>query len=166
MATTKFERAMASAGSRLRTLILKNKTVALVYATVLSVDKDNNTMSVSIGSEVTLPDISLAPVDGGNANALFYPAIGSLVVLGFVEDRPEMSFPIAFTEVTQINIQFVFSGGSPSDMIEIDGNKVDVTRGGSNITISDDSISASIGNNTIEMDGTTVSINNGHLTIT
>lgn len=166
MATSKFERAMASAGLKLKNLMLKNKTVALVYGTVQSVDTENNTMSVSIGSEVTLPDISLSPVDGGNANALFYPIVGSMVVLGFVEDRPELSFPLAYTEVNEIHIQFDFSTGEPTDMIIANGEEITITRGDTTMQVSSSEITMSVGSNTITMDGTQVNVNNGHLTIT
>ena len=141
---------MASIGRDLKNIILKHKTVALVYATVNAVDKNANTMSVSIGGEVTIPDISLSVIEGGNANALLYPKLQSIIVLGFVEDRPELSFPVSFSEVDEAVIRFDFGSETPHDSIIANKNEISIVRG----------------NTSLKMDGTTVDINNGHLTIT
>lgn len=191
MGQEKFNRMMASLGRDLRTLIGKSKTVAFVYGTVREVDTETNTMSVSIDSEVTLPDISLAPIQGGNANALLYPKVGSVVIIGFVEDRPELSFVVAMTEVEELRLQFGFESDSALDYIVANTESVTVFRGQNEdnftrfninktaanlrivrdgqvkslIGIADGFINLQQGSSTVSISASGVDINNGHLTI-
>lgn len=161
---------MASLGHDLRNLIGRSKTVAFVYGTVGEVDAETDTMSVSIGSEVTLPDISLAPIQGGNANALLYPKAGSVVIIGFVEDRPELSFVVAMTEVDRIHVRFDYGKDPAEDSITADAEKVEIVRGkggdASSVSITPDAIALERGNSKVEVSSGKVDINNGHLTIT
>lgn len=182
---------MASLGRDLRTLIGKSKTVAFVYGTVREVDTETNTMSVSIDSEVTLPDISLAPIQGGNANALLYPKVGSVVIIGFVEDRPELSFVVAMTEVEELRLQFGFESDPALDYIVANTESVTVFRGQNEdnftrfninktaanlrivrdgqvkslIGIADGFINLQQGSSIVSISASGVDINNGHLTI-
>lgn len=191
MGQEKFNRMMASLGRDLRTLIGKSKTVAFVYGTVREVDTETNTMSVSIDSEVTLPDISLAPIQGGNANALLYPKVGSVVIVGFVEDRPELSFVVAMTEVEELRLQFDFDSDPAVDYIVANTGSVTVFRGQNEdnftrfninktaanlrivrdgqvkslIGIADRFINLQQGSSTVSISASGVDINNGHLTI-
>lgn len=183
---------MASLGRDLRNLIGRSKTVAFVYGTVREVDTETNTMSVSIDNEVTLPDISLAPIQGGNANALLYPKVGSVVIVGFVEDRPELSFVVAMTEVEELRLQFDFESDPAVDYIEVNDRYVSVFRGTdennytqfninktaanltlyrngqlqSRIGVADSQLTLQQGSNSVIISGSDVNINNGHLTIT
>lgn len=192
MGQEKFNKMMASLGRDLRNLIGKSKTVAFVYGTVKEVDTETNTMSVSIDSEVTLPDISLAPIQGGNANALLYPKVGSVVIIGFVEDRPELSFVVAMTEVEELRLQFGFESDPALDYIVANTESVSVFRAQdennytrfninkaaanlrivrdgqvkSLIGIADGFINLQQGSNSVIISGYEVNINNGHLTIT
>lgn len=183
---------MASLGRDLRNLIGRSKTVAFVYGTVKEVDTETNTMSVSIDSEVTLPDISLAPIQGGNANALLYPKVGSVVIVGFVEDRPELSFVVAMTEVEELRLQFDFDSDPAVDYIVANTGFVTVFRAQdennytkfninktaanlalyrngqlqSRIGVADSQLTLQQGSNSVIISGSEVNINNGHLTIT
>lgn len=170
MAQEKFNRTMANLGRNLRNMMARTKTVAFVYATVQEVNQQTNTISVSIGNEVTLPDISLAPIQGGNANALLYPKVGSVIILGFIEDRPELSFVVAFSEVDGIHIQFDYDSDPPQDSISADSTQIVIVRGSGDaattVSISQDSITLETGNSKVEISPDQVNINNGHLTIT
>lgn len=170
MAQEKFNRTMANLGRSLRSMMARTKTVAFVYATVQEVNQQTNTISVSIGNEVTLPDISLAPIQGGNANALLYPKVGSVVILGFIEDRPELSFVVAFSEVDGIHIQFDYDNDPPQDSIDANATEVMIVRGDGDavttVSITQDSITMTTGNCKVEVTQDQVDINNGHLTIT
>lgn len=192
MGQEKFNKMMASLGRDLRNLIGRSKTVAFVYGTVKEVDTETNTMSVSIDSEVTLPDISLAPIQGGNVNALLYPKVGSVVIVGFVEDRPELSFVVAMTEVEELRLQFDFDSDPAVDYIVANAKYVMVFRGQdennytrfnlnqtaanltlfrngqlqSRIGIGESDITLQQGSSRVFMSGSEVNINNGHLTIT
>lgn len=192
MGQEKFNKMMASLGRDLRNLIGRSKTVAFVYGTVKEVDTETNTMSVSIDSEVTLPDISLAPIQGGNANALLYPKVGSVVIVGFVEDRPELSFVVAMTEVEELRLQFDFDSDPAVDYIVANAKYVMVFRGQdennytrfnlnqtaanltlfrngqlqSRIGIGESEVTLQQGSSRVFMSGSEVNINNGHLTIT
>ena len=191
MGQEKFNKMMASLGRDLRNLIGRSKTVAFVYGTVKEVDTETNTMSVSIDSEVTLPDISLAPIQGGNANALLYPKVGSVVIVGFVEDRPELSFVVAMTEVEELRLQFDFDSDPAVDYIVANTGSVTVFRGQNEdnftrfninktaanlrivrdgqvkslIGIADRFINLQQGSSTVSISASGVDINNGHLTI-
>lgn len=192
MGQEKFNRMMASLGRDLRNLIGRSKTVAFVYGTVREVDTETNTMSVSIDNEVTLPDISLAPIQGGNANALLYPKVGSVVIVGFVEDRPELSFVVAMTEVEELRLQFDFESDPAVDYIKVNDTYVSIFRGTdennytrfnlnqtaanltlfrngqlqSRIGIGESEVTLQQGSNSVIISGSEVNINNGHLTIT
>lgn len=192
MGQEKFNKMMASLGRDLRNLIGRSKTVSFVYGTVKEVDTETNTMSVSIDSEVTLPDISLAPIQGGNANALLYPKVGSVVIVGFVEDRPELSFVVAMTEVEELRLQFDFESDPAVDYIKVNDTYVSVFRGTdennytrfninktaanlalyrngqlqSRIGVADSQLTLQQGSNSVIISGSEVNINNGHLTIT
>ena len=183
---------MASLGRDLRNLIGRSKTVAFVYGTVKEVYTETNTMSVSIDSEVTLPDISLAPIQGGNANALLYPKVGSVVIVGFVEDRPELSFVVAMTEVEELRLQFDFDSDPAVDYIVANTGSVTVFRAQdennytrfnlnriaanlslfrngqlqTRIEVADSQLTLQQGSNSVIISGSEVNINNGHLTIT
>jgi hypothetical protein len=192
MGQEKFNRMMASLGRDLRNLIGRSKTVSFVYGAVKEVDTETNTMSVSIDSEVTLPDISLAPIQGGNANALLYPKVGSVVIVGFVEDRPELSFVVAMTEVEELRLQFDFDSDPAVDYIvantgsvtvfraqdENNYTRFDLNRIAANLSlfrngqlqtrigVTDSQLTLQQGSNSVIISGSEVNINNGHLTIT
>lgn len=192
MGQEKFNRMMASLGRDLRNLIGRSKTVAFMYGTVKEVATETNTMSVSIDSEVTLPDISLAPIQGGNANALLYPKVGSVVIVGFVEDRPELSFVVAMTEVEELRLQFDFDSDPAVDYIVANTGSVTVfraqdennytrfnlNRNAANLSlyrngqlqtrigVADSQLTLQQGSNSVIISGSEVNINNGHLTIT
>lgn len=132
---------MAAIGQSMRRMFDAAEQPTLAYGNVSKVDEQNKTIDVRIGDGgLVIPDISLSTVSGGDSSVLFYPSVGSLVVLGMPYRRPEAAFVVQFTAVDRIDINisdyscridkdsiYLFSSGGAS--AEIKGDTVTLNGG-------------------------------------
>lgn len=139
----KFEKEAANLGRRLRSFIDMQKPIVCQYANVESVDKDAMTMEVSVGSSVIIKDVSLVSVLGGSGSLLSIPAVGSLVVLGFINGVTSLPFPLVFTELDSVTLKHDLE--SEEDVIFTDKQQFFVKRGASSLKIENDLISLNDG---------------------
>ena len=112
--------------------------------------------------------------------------------MGFVEDRPELSFVVAMTEVEELRLQFDFDSDPAVDYIVANTGSVTVFRAQdennytrfnlnriaanlslfrngqlqTRIEVEDSQLTLQQGSNSVIISGSEVNINNGHLTIT
>lgn len=121
----KFEKSMQEIGSQIAELILSSVPISIVYGEVISVNEDNYTFDVSTTDTNEIRDIPLKGVENGATSLLLIPSIGSLVIVGFVENNPSLSFPILFTEVDNI---YISVGDST---INIEGDNISFNGGDS-----------------------------------
>lgn len=128
---TKFESQMSEIGSEFSRLISSCIPISLVYGEVISVNSDENTFDISTTDDNEIRDIPLTGVKNATTSILIKPSIGSVVVVGFVENDPSMSFPVLFTQIDSADItvgestisvnsnKVIFNGGdSPLIYIE------------------------------------------------
>ena len=116
---------MQEIGSQIADLILSSVPISIVYGEVISVNEDNYTFDVSTTDTNEIRDIPLKGVENGATSLLLIPSIGSLVIVGFVENNPSLSFPILFTEVDNI---YISVGDST---INIEGDNISFNGGDS-----------------------------------
>ena len=108
-----FSARVAEIGRLLDRRFTMAESVSLVYATVDSVDEDNRTLNAIVDSDKTISDINLDIVVNGDNGILFIPTVGSTVVLGFVENRPELPFIVSFTHLGSASVALDSSGENP-----------------------------------------------------
>ena len=77
-----FSARVAEIGRLLDRRFTMAESVALVYATVDSVDEENRTLNAIVDNDNTISDISLDIVVNGDNGILFIPTVGSTVVPG------------------------------------------------------------------------------------
>ena len=77
-----FSARVAEIGRLLDRRFTMAESVALVYATVDSVDEENRTLNAIVDNDKTISDINLDIVVNGDNGILFIPTVGSTVVLG------------------------------------------------------------------------------------
>lgn len=119
----KFDTAMQEIGNNFSMIISERIPVSLMYGEVISVDMDANTFDISTLEDSEIRDIPLTGVQGAETSVLVTPLIGSLVVVGFVQNDPSLTFPILFTQLDKADITI---GNST---VSITGDKI-VLNGG------------------------------------
>lgn len=78
---------------------------ALIYGTVAAVDKEAQTIDVTTEDDYSILGISLDVLPNGGSGILFYPALESTVVVGFIENQPQAPFIASFTQLEEVVIQ-------------------------------------------------------------
>lgn len=131
-------------GMSLRSQSVSN--VALVQATVEAVNEGEGTVDVVMSDGHSLSGISLDVVPNGNSSILVFPLIGSMVVLGFVENRPELAYISSFTNVDRMQIRQTL-GEEDENIIDITKDYVEVRRKGAICKIEDKVVSLDCGDN-------------------
>lgn len=119
----KFETAMQEIGNSLSIAISEMRPISLMYGEVISVDMNANTFDISTLEDSEIRDIPLTGVQGAETSVLVTPSIGSLVVVGFVQNDPSLTFPILFTQLDKADITI------KNSTVSITGDKI-VLNGG------------------------------------
>lgn len=114
----KFETAMQEIGNSLSIAISEMRPISLMYGEVISVNIEEKTFDLSTLEDSEIRDIPLTGVQGIETSTIVTPTIGSLVIIGFVQNDPSLAFPILFTQL----------------------DKADITIGNSTISITNDKI--------------------------
>lgn len=97
---------MAQIGIDLRALIKQYIGTPSMFANVEGVDEENNTMTARIGSDdLVISDISLTVYQSGDSSVIFYPEVGSLVVLASPYGQSTCAFVQQFTLLDKITIK-------------------------------------------------------------
>ena len=95
---------MQEIGNNFSMIISEKIPVSLMYGEVISVDMNSNTFDISTLEDSEIRDIPLTGVQGAETSVLVTPSIGSLVVVGFVQNDPSLTFPILFTQLDKADI--------------------------------------------------------------
>ena len=114
----KFETAMQEIGNSLSIAISEMRPISLMYGEVISVNIEEKTFDLSTLEDSEIRDIPLTGVQGIETSTIVTPTIGSLVIIGFVQNDPSLAFPILFTQL----------------------DKADITIGNSTVSITNDKI--------------------------
>jgi hypothetical protein len=119
---------MDSAGRKLGNLLQKQSfgSISMFYGRVASVDEDAKTVDVIIDEKHSIGDVSLDVISNGNSGVLIFPAVGSVVVVGMVENRPELPFIISFTTIDKISLKI------GQTVINLTDGLIEVNGGGNN----------------------------------
>lgn len=104
MARSQNNSALRSLGLQFRELLEQANRVSLIPAIVRSVNKEANSVSVDSLDGYTLPDILLSVTADNPATIAVYPAVGSTVVVGFLEDNPSTASIVQMTQIESISV--------------------------------------------------------------
>lgn len=128
--------------------------VSIIVATVESVDEENLTISAVSDTDLRFDEVSLDVFHSGGNSTLHIPEVGSLVVLGFVENQPEMPFIIRTTKLSKIVV--ANTAGSETSHIIITDDTLELKRGESDLILTDNQITLNAGQTVFnggELDG-------------
>lgn len=109
-----YEKPAEELGRQIRKMLTNELPVTLVIAEVEEVNEDEKTMSAIVDDDRVFSDISLDIFQNGNNSLLLVPQVGSLVVLGFIEDFSEQAVLIKTTDLHKI----IVTNGTSSCIIE------------------------------------------------
>lgn len=118
----KFDTNMNRLGDDLARMINSAVPISLIYAEVISVSEDGLTFDVETMDDNELREIPLTGIEGRKTATLIQPTIGSLVVIGFVQNSPSMSFPVLFTQVDKVTVTFDEGDADPTQAFQADKN--------------------------------------------
>lgn len=83
---------------------ITTESVALVQGTVKAVNREDKTADVEIGRGHIVTGVTLDTVTGGGSGVIVFPAVESVVMVGFVENRPELPYIAQCTKADEIAI--------------------------------------------------------------
>lgn len=149
-----FEDTMAEYGAQLGAAIRDAIPIYITAAEVESVDEENRTLNAVVDDMNVLRDIALDVFPNGGNSVYLVPAVGSLILVGFVEGYNESPVIIRTTKIDKLIID-----NKPDEereegeqsYIYLDDDRVQVIRKGTSWTLEDKKISLSA--ELIEMNG-------------
>ena len=147
-----FSARVAEIGRLLDRRFTMAESVALVYATVDSVDEENRTLNAIVDNDKTISDINLDIVVNGDNGILFIPTVEPTVVLGFVENRPELPFVVSFTHLDKIVVKYDFGNEGATDVITIDASSISAQRGDAGMELRNGLLSLTVGSASVALD--------------
>lgn len=129
-ASRRFDSNMSEVGRKLGALVsgVTTDNVAIAQGDVISVDRDTLTIDVKLVSGHVLSGVTLDVVVGGGSGILVFPAVGSVVSLGFVEGRVEIPFVIGYTRVDAVEMVIGADGGDLTN-VKIEDGVVEINGG-------------------------------------
>ncbi len=99
-------------------VIDERQPVQVLAGKVLSVNEQAMTVDLSVPGRADRLDVRLRSViDGQETGILIYPKIGSYVLVGLIDNRPESSFVVAYSEVEKIRVLGL-------DLMELNGDNL------------------------------------------
>lgn len=111
---------------------------ALVVGEVESVDEDAKTIDAVVDDDRVFRDVSLDIFPSGDNSVLFFPTVGSLVVIGFIENMAEVPVLLKVTKVDKI---VIFNESIGNSSITIENDTFFIKRGDSTFEITNDKVS-------------------------
>lgn len=145
---------MAEYGSQLGTAIRNSIPIYITYAEVVSVDEERKVLNAVVDDTNVFSDIALDVFPNGGNSIYSVPAIGSLILVGFVEGYAETPVILRTTKIDKLiiaNKPDEERGEGEQSYIYIDDDRVQVIRKGTSWTLEDKKISLTA--ELIEMNG-------------
>lgn len=134
----KLERTARDFGQTLRNFMWQNTPTYLVIAEVTDVDEENMTISAVVDEDKAFDDMELNIFPNGGNSTILIPAIGSLIVIGFIEGLPEEPFVVA---TTQVDKYLISNKQGEDSVINVENDSLEIIRGSSIWRIENDKIS-------------------------
>lgn len=153
---SKFDSAMQELGNSLRNIFKGYATVSLVYGEVTGVDMDSLTFDVVSDDDNQMYNIPLSIIPHDSTSIIQIPEIGSNCVLGFVQGDSSLSFPIKFSKIKAVSVQFEMLEDSQNQVLTMDKDGITYTN-----TTDNAKLDIKVGKTSIEMQDKIVKVNGG-----
>ena len=154
--SSKFDSAMQELGDNLRNVLKSYSSVSLVYGEVTGVNMEELTFDVVSDDDNQMFNIPLSIIPHDSTSVIQIPEIGSNCVLGFVQGDSSLSFPIKFSKVQSVSVQFEMLEDSQKQLLTMDKDGITYTN-----TTDNAKLDIKVGETSIEMQGKIVKVNGG-----
>lgn len=154
--SSKFDSAMQELGDNLRNVLKIYSSVSLVYGEVTGVNMEELTFDVVSDDDNQMFNIPLSIIPHDSTSVIQIPEIGSNCVLGFVQGDSSLSFPIKFSKVQSVSVQFEMLEDSQKQLLTMDKDGITYTN-----TTDNAKLDIKVGETSIEMQGKIVKVNGG-----
>lgn len=154
--SSKFDSAMQELGDNLRNVLKSYSSVSLVYGEVTGVNMEELTFDVVSDDDNQMFNIPLSIIPHDSTSVIQIPEIGSNCVLGFVQGDSSLSFPIKFSKVQSVSVQFEMLEDSQKQLLTMDKEGITYTN-----TTDNAKLDIKVGETSIEMQGKIVKVNGG-----
>lgn len=154
--SSKFDSAMQELGDNLRNVLKSYSSVSLVYGEVTGVNMEELTFDVVSDDDNQMFNIPLSIIPHDSTSVIQIPEIGSNCVLGFVQGDSSLSFPIKFSKVQSVSVQFEMLEDSQKQLLTMDKDGITYTN-----TTDNAKLDIKVGETSIEMQGKVVKVNGG-----
>lgn len=154
--SSKFDSAMQELGDNLRNVLKSYSSVSLVYGEVTGVNMEELTFDVVSDDDNQIFNIPLSIIPHDSTSVIQIPEIGSNCVLGFVQGDSSLSFPIKFSKVQSVSVQFEMLEDSQKQLLTMDKDGITYTN-----TTDNAKLDIKVGETSIEMQDKIVKVNGG-----
>lgn len=154
--SSKFDSAMQELGDNLRNVLKSYSSVSLVYGEVTGVNMEELTFDVVSDDDNQMFNIPLSIIPHDSTSVIQIPEIGSNCVLGFVQGDSSLSFPIKFSKVQSVSVQFEMLEDSQNQLLTMDKDGITYTN-----TTDNAKLDIKVGETSIEMQDKIVKVNGG-----
>lgn len=154
--SSKFDSAMQELGDNLRNVFKSYSSVSLVYGEVTGVNMEELTFDVVSDDDNQMFNIPLSIIPHDSTSVIQIPEIGSNCVLGFVQGDSSLSFPIKFSKVQSVSVQFEMLEDSQNQLLTMDKDGITYTN-----TTDNAKLDIKVGETSIEMQDKIVKVNGG-----
>lgn len=154
--SSKFDSAMQELGDNLRNVLKSYSSVSLVYGEVTGVNMEELTFDVVSDDDNQMFNIPLSIIPHDSTSVIQIPEIGSNCVLGFVQGDSSLSFPIKFSKVQSVSVQFEMLEDSQKQLLTMDKDGITYTN-----TTDNAKLDIKVGETSIEMEDKIVKVNGG-----
>lgn len=154
--SSKFDSAMQELGDNLRNVLKSYSSVSLVYGEVTGVNMGELTFDVVSDDDNQMFNIPLSIIPHDSTSVIQIPEIGSNCVLGFVQGDSSLSFPIKFSKVQSVSVQFEMLEDSQKQLLTMDKDGITYTN-----TTDNAKLDIKVGETSIEMQDKIVKVNGG-----
>ena len=154
--SSKFDSAMQELGDNLRNVLKSYSSVSLVYGEVTGVNMEELTFDVVSDDDNQMFNIPLSIIPHDSTSVIQIPEIGSNCVLGFVQGDSSLSFPIKFSKVQSVSVQFEMLEDSQKQLLTMDKDGITHTN-----TTDNAKVDIKVGETSIEMQDKIVKVNGG-----
>lgn len=154
--SSKFDSAMQELGDNLRNVLKSYSSVSLVYGEVTGVNMEELTFDVVSDDDNQMYNIPLSIIPHDSTSIIQIPEIGSNCVLGFVQGDSSLSFPIKFSKIKAVSVQFEMLEDSQNQVLTMDKDGITYTN-----TTDNAKLDIKVGETSIEMQDKIVKVNGG-----
>ena len=154
--SSKFDSAMQELGDNLRNVLKSYSSVSLVYGEVTGVNMEELTFDVVSDDDNQMFNIPLSIIPHDSTSVIQIPEIVSNCVLGFVQGDSSLSFPIKFSKVQSVSVQFEMLEDSQKQLLTMDKDGITYTN-----TTDNAKLDIKVGETSIEMQDKIVKVNGG-----